>query len=211
MTRKLISGVALMLLASSAFAQQGFYIGIGGGAGEVTTKDILVELPSGATTRQVLDTSETSYKLLAGYRFGKYFAIEGTYQDFQDPDPFGTGIDDGNGSEILGNIESSALQIAAVPSLSLADGAFDIFGRLGVSVVDEKLRFTATPPVAAVPQEINSNRDGSNTLLSYGLGAQLNLGQRKNFLIRAEWEQTQSEVADRYDYIGLSIGFKFGG
>ena len=210
MTKKFIAATLILLAASNAFAQKGFYIGIGGGSGQVTTKDILVAVPQG-TTRKIVDESETSYKLFAGYRFGRFFAIEGTWQDFQDPDPFGTGINDGNGNEILGNVETSSLQIAVVPALSLADGAFEIFGRLGVSVVDEELKFTGTPPPMAIPQEINTDSDGTNTLLSYGIGAQLNLGANRNFIIRAEWEQTQSEVADRYDYVGVSIGFKFGG
>ena len=210
MTKKFIAATLILLAASNAFAQKGFYIGIGGGSGQVTTKDILVAVPQG-TTRKIVDESETSYKLFAGYRFGRFFAIEGTWQDFQDPDPFGTGINDGNGNEILGNVETSSLQIAVVPALSLADGAFEIFGRLGVSVVDEELNFTSTPPPMAIPQEINTDSDGTNTLLSYGIGAQLNLGANRNFIIRAEWEQTQSEVADRYDYVGVSIGFKFGG
>lgn len=211
MTKRLIAVVLLVLVSSSAIAQQGFYLGVGGGRGDVTTKDILVAVPQG-TAKAILDAGETSYKLIAGYRFGPYFAIEGTYQDFQDPDPFSTGIDDENGDEILGNIETSSLQIAALASLSLADGAFDIYGRLGVSVVDEKLQFSGFPPPMAVPQDlINIDQDANSPLLSYGIGAQLNLGASKNIFIRAEWEQTQSEIADRYDYLGLSLGFKFGG
>ena len=56
-----------------------------------------------------------------------------------------------------------------------------------------------------MPQQIiSTDSDGTNALLPYGVGAQLNLGQNRNFIIRAEWEQTQSEIADRYDYLGLS-------
>ena len=126
------------------------------------------------------------------------------------PDSFDTGVPDGSGIDIVATVETTGFQLAALGFLPLADGKFDIFGRLGVTVVDEKLRFSGFP-LMAIPQQLgNTSRDENNALFTYCLGVQLNLLQNKNLILRLEWDQTRGDVLDRYDYVGATIGFTFG-
>ena len=211
MYRKSCAVVAILFISGSALAQQGFYASVGFGKAEVTSKDLVVAVPFGGTTLDSLKEDDSSLKVQAGYRINKYFGLEGTWQDYGDPDAFSTGILDTMGNDIVATIETTTFQFAGLGFLPLGEGVFDIFGRLGVSYVDEQLRFSGSPPPVAVPfQVMNTNRDESNLLLAYGLGAQLNLLANKNLIIRVEWEQTQGEVNERYDYVGATVGFKFG-
>lgn len=211
MFRKSYAAVAFLFISGSALAQQGFYASVGFGSAEVTSKDLLIAVPLGGNTFASSKEDDSSLKLQAGYRFNKYFGLEGTWQDFGDPDAFNTGTLDAMGNDIVATFETTTLQIAALGFLPIGEGVFDIFGRIGVSLVDEQLRFSGSPLVAVPSQVINTDRDENNALLAYGLGAQLNLLANKNLIIRVEWEQTQSEVNERYDYVGATVGFKFGG
>ncbi len=212
MFKKSCAVLAILFVSGSALAQQGFYASVGFGSAEVTSKQILIALPQGGNALDRFKVDDTSIKAQAGFRFNKYFGLEGTWQDYGEPDPFNTGILDVDGNDILAHVETTTFQVAALGFLPLGEGVFDIFGRLGVSYVDEKLRFSAVPVVVAVPfQVVNTSREESNALFAYGLGAQLNLLANKNLIIRLEWEQTQGEVVERYDYFGATLGFKFGG
>ena len=205
--------MAFLFVSGSALAQQGFYASVGFGSAEVTSKQILIAIPQGGNALDRFKEDDSSFKAQAGFRLNKYFGVEGTYQDYGEPDPFNTGISDVNGNDILANVETSSFQVAALAFLPLGEGVFDIFGRVGVSYVDEKLRFSGSPPpLMAVPFQVtNTPREESNALFAYGLGAQLNLLANKNLIVRVEWEQTQGEILERYDYWGLTVGFKFGG
>ena len=215
MFRKSCAIMAFLFISGSALAQQGFYASVGFGTAEVTSKPILIALPSGGNVLDHFKEDDSSFKAQGGYRFNKYFGLEGTFQDFGDPDPFSTGISDAMGNDIVAVVETTTFQFAALGFLPLGEGVFDIFGRAGVSYVDEELRFSGSPPLQAIPQianqVINTPRDESNLLFAYGLGAQLNLLANKNLIIRVEWEQTQGEIVERYDYYGVTLGFKFGG
>lgn len=213
MYKKSCAIVAFLFISGSALAQQGFYVGVGFGNAELTSKDILVAIPQGGNALDRFTEKDRSFKVQAGYRVNKYFGLEGTWQDYGEPDSFNTGILDTAGNDILAVVEASVFQVAALGFLPLGEGVFDIFGRVGVSVMDEKLRFSGSPPpLMAIPQQlINTPRDEKNALFVYGLGAQLNLLANKNLIIRVEWEQSRGEIVDRYDYVGATVGFKFGG
>lgn len=215
MFMKFCATMSFLLISGTALAQQGFYGSVGFGSSEVRSKNIiigdLVAVPLSGTTLGSFKADDTSYKIQGGYRVNKNFAVEVTWQDNGDPDPFSTGILDEMGNDIVAVVDSSALQVAVLGFLPLGDGVFEMFGRAGVSYVDERLRFSGFPPVAATLQLVNTNRDESNALFAYGLGMQLNLTTNKNVIIRVEWEQTRGEVMDRYDYAGVTVGFNFGG
>ncbi len=203
--------MAFLFISGSALAQQGFYASVGFGTVEVTSKEIFIAIPQGGNALDRFKVDDSSFKAQAGYRLNKYFGLEGTWQDYGEPDPFSTGILDAMGNDIVAVVETSTFQVAALAFLPLGEGVFDIFGRAGVSFVDEELRFSAVPLVAVPSQVINTNRDESNALFAYGLGAQLNLLANKNLIIRLEWEQSRGEIVERYDYFGATVGFKFGG
>ena len=211
MFKKLCALVAFLFVSGSALAQKGFYLGVGYGNAEIATHDILVAMPQGSIGFERFEDNDSSYKLLAGFRFNKYIALEGTWQDWGKPDSFNTGILDASGIDIVGTVETTGFQLSALGFLPLADGKFDIFGRLGASVFDEKLKFSGFPPLMAIPQQlVNTSRKDKNALFTYGLGVQLNLLQNKNLILRVEWDSTQGDVLNRYDYVGATIGYTFG-
>ncbi len=212
MYRKSFVVLAVLFMSGSALAQQGFYAGVGFGKAEVTSKNVLIAVPFGDNILDRFKADDSSLKIHAGYRFNKYFGLEGTWQDFGDPDAFSTGILDEMGDDILATVETTTFQVAALGFLPLGDGVFNIFGRVGVSAVNEKFRFSGVPAPVAVPfRVVNTGREGRNALLAYGFGVQLNLLANKNLIIRVEWEQTQADAVQRYDYVGATLGFKFGG
>ena len=210
MYKKSCAVMAFLFISGSALAQQGFYASVGFGSAEVTSKDILIAIPQGGNSLDKFKTDDSSLKVQAGYRFNNYFGFEGTWQDFGDPDAFSTGISDAMGNDIVATVETTTFQFAGLGFLPLGEGVFEIFGRLGVGFVDEELNFSGSPLVAIPQQLVNTSRDDNNVLFAYGLGAQLNLLANKNLIIRVEWEQTQGEVVERYDYVGATVGFKFG-
>ena len=50
MFMKSFAVLAALFISGSALAQQGFYVSVGFGSAEVTSKDILIEMPQGGTT-----------------------------------------------------------------------------------------------------------------------------------------------------------------
>ena len=172
MFKKSCAVMAFLFISGSALAQQGFYLGVGYGNGKVTSYGEVVPIPPRGYTLERFRENDSSYKVLAGFRFNKYLGLEGTWQDYGKPDSFNTGIPDILGGDIVATVETTGFQLAALGFLPLADGKFDIFGRLGVTVVDEKLRFSGFP-LMAIPQQLgNTSRDENNALFTYGLGVQ---------------------------------------
>jgi len=207
--------MAFLFISGNALAQQGFYGSVGYGTVDVTSKDMImggpIAVPLGGTTLGRFTGDDSTLRIQGGYRINKYFGVEGTWQDYGDPGPFNTGIFDEMGDYILADIDTSILQIATLGFLPIGQGVFEVFGRAGVSFVDEDLRFSGFPLVVAPLQVYNTNRDERNALFTYGVGVQLNLLANKNLITRVEWEQTRGEVMDRYDYAGITVGFNFGG
>src|SRR5262245_38127967 len=76
MARNGLALIALALATSVAQAEEGFYAGLGIGSASV-------ELDNGGDPDfpDSLDDSDTSFKVLAGYGFNKYFAMELAYFD----------------------------------------------------------------------------------------------------------------------------------
>ena len=214
MLNKLWAVMAILFITGTAFAQEGFYAAVAYGNTEVTSNDIIVSdltvNPLDGTTLDRFKEDDSSYKIQGGYRVNKNFAVEVTWQDNGDPDAFSTGILDDMGEDIEAVVDSTALQIAALGFLPIGNKGFEIFGRAGVSFIDERLRFSGFPPVVSPLQLVNTNSSERNALFAFGFGMQFNLGRNKNTIIRAEWEQTRGDVMNRYDYFGLTVGYNFG-
>jgi OOP family OmpA-OmpF porin len=148
-------GLALTFgLANTALAQQGvpgWYVAASVGESKIDEDRealdaeflfLLAELGATANfTSSSLEDSDTAFALLGGYRFSRYFAIEGGYQDlgafsyqaeggisFPFPPgvfPVSTSID----------VESSGFTLAGVGSLPLGE-SFDVHGKVGVFFAD---------------------------------------------------------------------------
>jgi len=169
-------------------AENGLYAGIS--VGQANVKD----LPSAAafdaelallgitTSSSSVDDTDTAYKLFAGYKVNKYFAVEGSWADLGEATYSAQII-----APVTGNAnaswEASAFALSALGIIPLGN-QFELFGKVGYSLWDADLR------VSAVGVEDNADEDGSSVV--YGLGASYRFAE--NMAVRAEWE--------RYDGIG---------
>ena len=174
---------ASLVLASTAHAE-GFYVGGSVGFGDATLRsDIEFDNP---------DDKLFLAKGVAGYRANKFFAVEGTIigatNDDWDWDA------DGEVDVSFGALTGSFLGIIPV------DETFELFakvgGYVGESEVGDDFFFFGT-----------NNRDENESGLVWGAGAFFNFGSRKQFTIRVEYEEFDTDALD--DFWAVSGGFQF--
>ena len=153
--------------------QTGFYIGAGGGLMNASIDSSTFAPPAGTAWDK--EDSAGAAKGFVGYRFHKYFGIEGGYYYL------GKITQTYGGAGGSGTVESSldAWMLDAVGYIPLNSG-FSFIGRVGAvnGSIDTKLVGTTPANLLPVSQ--------SNTNFTWGLGAQLDINNR--WAIRAEYE-----------------------
>ena len=171
--------LALVLVAigmtSAALAGEA-YVGAAVGKTGVKVSD------QGAT----FDESDNSYKVYGGFRFLKFFGVEGSYVDLGAPK------DTVGGSDVT--IDATAWDAFAVGVLPL--GFFEIFGKVGMVAWDSDVKISGT----------GSDSD-SGTDPAYGVGIAFKLG--KLLAIRAEYERLDIEDTDKVDMASVGLDFRF--
>lgn len=173
--------VGLLLLPAHSFAQEsGFYVG--GALGQAKFTEWCVADPAVLAC----DDKTTAWKILGGYRFSRYLAIEGTYIDWGEVD----------GSVLVGGAprrvtaEQTSMGIAGVGSLPLGP-QFSIFGKAGFLMTEQE-----TPA--------SSIRERDETEFHYGLGAKFHF--TPNWGARIEWEKTEKLKVEMFS-LGLEYRF----
>jgi hypothetical protein len=86
-----------------------------------------------------LDDSGQAWQIYGGYRFFKYFAVEGRYTDFGDytaNDNFGFGLEVED--------QYSALTVHAIGIYPFGQSGFDIYGQLGVGAIFYEAEYRET-------------------------------------------------------------------
>jgi OOP family OmpA-OmpF porin len=163
--------------APATAQEAGLYVGAALGQARLTQ---WCDPVAGVTITACEDT-DTAWKLLGGYRFSRYVAIEATYIDW--------GKVSGTALGISATAEQTSLGIGVVGSLPI-NPQFSIFGKAGfLSTEQEIARSGAT-----------FKRD--DTEFHYGLGVKYAF--TANWAARAEWERT-----DQLRVEMLSIGAEF--
>lgn len=177
--------VFLALILASALAQaqdSGFYLG--GALGKSKLKEWCTgETPTIRFTG--CEDSDTSWKLLGGYRFNRYVGVEASYIDWGE-----VTASVNTGAEVAAKQHSYGL--AAVGTLPLGE-RFELFGKAGFLMTEQETR-RITPSPSTV------DRDESE--LHYGLGARFLF--TRNWVARAEWENT-----DKLKVEMLSVGVEY--
>jgi OOP family OmpA-OmpF porin len=130
------------------------------------------------------DASATGYKIIAGWRFLDWLAVEGNYVDF------GSGDDRVAGTKI--ETEADGISLSAVGFLPV--GPVDLFARVGA--VDWSADISS-------PGIGSGSDDGTD--LTYGIGAQFRVW---SLSIRAEYEMFDVSDAD-LDMISLGVTWTF--
>jgi OmpA-OmpF porin, OOP family len=171
--------IAILLVASGGvLAQAGPYVG--GALGQSKLKDWCT-----GGTFTGCDDSDTSWKLLGGYRFNRYVGVEASYIDWGEVSArFNTG------AQVAAKQHSYGL--AAVGAVPLGD-RFELFGKAGFLKTEQETR-------RITPNPLSVNRD--ETEFHYGLGAKYAF--TRNWAVRGEWEKT-----DKLKVELLSIGVEY--
>ena len=175
----LAASAVLSLAATPAFAaDNGIYLGGSVGQSGVDFDE------SFEGENFSFDANSTAFKVIAGWRFLDWLAVEGNYVDL------GSGDDTVAGTRIESDIDG--LSISAVGFLPV--GPVDLFARVGAINWDAE--------VSALGESFSD--DGTD--LTYGVGAQFRVW---SLSIRAEYEQFDIDAADTVDLISLGVTWTF--
>jgi OOP family OmpA-OmpF porin len=175
MRKKILTGLVATLALTTlpaVAADNGIYLGASVGQSGLQVDDFNY------------DASATGYKIIAGWRFLDWLAVEGNYVDF------GSGDDRVEGTKI--ETEADGISLSAVGFLPV--GPVDLFARVGA--VDWSADISS-------PGFGSDSDDGTD--LTYGIGAQFRVW---SLSIRAEYEMFDVSDAD-LDMISVGVTWTF--
>ncbi|BAU47503.1 flagellar motor protein MotB [Sulfurifustis variabilis] len=215
-------GLVLTALCLPAPAQTpGGYAGIGfgrssvdidGGALEQNLLDFAAaEGVAIASSSSSDDGTDTSVKLFLGYRFNRYFGIEGAFVDLGDFDASASATDAAFGDTLTVRTELDffAFSFAGLAHLPVSR-SFSVYGKFGFYAWDLDLTERVRLPGFAT-STARASDDGSDFV--YGAGLEWDIGRQ--FAVRAEWER-YNEVGegslageDDIDVVGVSGLFRW--
>jgi len=180
-------------------ADSGWYGGLNIGLSRASIDDerIRAGLQPRVVTSIDEDDSDTGYKLLAGRKFNRNFAIEAGYFNLG---KFGYTANMAAGSEIA-TIELQGVNLDAVGILPFGE-KFSAFARLGLTYTQAKDTFQGTG--AIVVSHSNPSKDEAN--FKVGLGVQYNFTPALG--VRGEWERyrVNDAVGNEGDVDMLTVG-----
>ena len=179
--------VFLAFLAPVAAAQaqdRGFYLG--GALGQSKFKEWCDTGGSTTATLPACDDTDTTWKILGGYRFNRYIAAEATYIDWGEVSATARITATGRTIDVAASQVSYGL--AAVGTLPLGQ-RFELFGKAGFVNTEQDTTSATTV-----------TRD--ETELHYGVGVKYAF--TRNWALRGEWESTDTLKVEL-----LSIGVEY--
>ena len=154
------------------------------------------------------DDRDIGFKLFAGRKFNKNFALEGGYFKLGE---FGFTASYAPASTFSGNVKLQGLNLDALGILPFSE-KFSAFGRVGLIYTQGKDGFTGTGSGAAVAA-LDPNPKKSEANYKYGVGLQYDFTRALG--VRGEWERyrVNDAVGNKGDIDMLSVGLvlRFGG
>jgi OOP family OmpA-OmpF porin len=204
--------LAFALASTSALAQddqRGLYVGLSVGQSKVEIADSFLPTPGGTTASSVSkDETDTGFKIYAGYRMHRNFALEGGWADLGSFKATRNVTAPAVGS-LSAEIESSGPYIDALGILPLQQ--FNLFAKLGAIYATTKTTLSRTGAVVFVPGA-NTTPEDSEVEFKFGLGA--SYWFTRNLAIRAEYERFFDVGSDEtgegdIDLISIGITFRF--
>lgn len=187
LTRFVRLGALLSTLAFPAAGYAQLYLGGGFGQSKYQNVDRVQTACSTVGASCGVDDTDNGYKLFAGYKFGQFLAFEGGYVDLGQAKAVSV-----KPVSATASLSASGGYISLLPQIPLGNtGA--IFGRIGLSAVDAKLK-------ASGGGKSYSDRSGAASVV-FGAGAEIYL--TNNVSIRGEWERHSFNTA--LDIAGVKI------
>jgi hypothetical protein len=157
-------------------ADNGIYLGASVGQSNVKYDELDLDF----------DASATGYKVIAGWRFLDWLAVEGNYVDL------GSGDDRVLGEKVESDV--NGVTLSAVGFLPV--GPVDLFARVGA------INWSAD--LDAPGLGIRGSDDGTD--LAYGVGAQFRVW---SLSVRGEYERFDISDADTVDMVSIGVTWTF--
>jgi len=154
-----------------------------------------------ATTSISNDDSDTAYKLFAGYKFNRNFALEGGYFDLG---RFGFAATTVPAGTLSGNIKLRGLNLDAVGILPINE-KFSAFGRVGLNYAEAKDSFSGTGAVNV----LNPSPSKRDTNIKFGAGLQYDFNPAFGMRAEAERYRIDDAVGSKGDVDVLSVGLVY--
>lgn len=201
--RRLLCAGALaagMVPAGSLYAfEPGPYLGFGLGA---TSYDLSVsDYDDGNIVGGSVDTSDTGYKLFAGYRFTPNVAVEAYFADLGDTGFDGQASGTTEDHWCFGNVSSNVSVDgfgASMVGLFPVSRDFNVHGKFGIYSWDLTAREA---------DSCGRFRDtASDTELMYGLGVSYQFNYQTS--VQLEWER-YTDILNNFDVDFFSLGLSF--
>jgi OOP family OmpA-OmpF porin len=183
----LLIGAALCGTSGPARAQAdwyGWYLGATLGASNANITAEIVPVVGATSSVFLTDSRDPGYKVFAGYRFNRHFAVEGGYAglgEFQAT----TQVTSPTAGTLNADIRVIGLFFDAVGLLPVGE-RFAAFGKVGVLLSETRTTRSTFGTVTPAPG-LNANASTDRPNLSYGLGVQYDAG--KNVTLRVVWER----------------------
>jgi OOP family OmpA-OmpF porin len=161
--------------------------------------------PGFAVTGTSDDRRDTGYKLYAGYRFHRNFAVEGGYFNLGKFDFTATTVPAGT---LSGNIKVQGLNLDLVGILPITE-RFSAFGRFGLTRAETKDSFSGSGAAAFV----STSPRRRDTNYKFGAGLQYDFTYNLGMRLEAERYRINDAVGSRGNIDLFSIGliYRFGG
>jgi OOP family OmpA-OmpF porin len=204
--------LAVLAALTSQFAvadDTGWYAGgsVGQSRAKIDDPRITAQLlGAGLSSTSITDNNRgQGYKLFAGYKISKIFAIEGGYFNLGKFGYVATTVPAGT---LLGNIKLQGLNLDGVGTLHLNE-KFSVFGRLGFNYAQARDNFTNTGAVIA---PTNSNPAKNQINYKFGVGLQYALTDALAMRLEAERYRINDAVGNKgdIDLYSLGLNYRFG-
>lgn len=200
-------GFALVSGQAALAAESGWYGGlsIGQSMADIAHDRIANQLGVGVGSIAFDDDDrDVGYKLFAGRKFNKNFAVEGGYFNLG---KFGFTANYPTANTFSGNMKLQGLNLDAVGILPFSE-KFSALGRVGLIYTEGKDRFSGTGAGTAVAA---ADPNPKESKANYKFGAGLQYDFTRALSMRGEWERyrVNDAVGNRGDIDLLSVGLVF--
>lgn len=174
----------IVLAASPAFSQNDSGIYLGAGVGRFKAK--IDDVTAGPVSLGSFDSTDTSFKVFAGWRFLPYLAAELDYIDLGKPEENVGGV----------NVKTQLSGVAPYVIGTLPVGPIELFAKVGYYFYNIKINEGGVRSV-----------DENTENLAYGAGVGLTLFQHLH--AQVEYEVIDASKLDKSDAFWLSGAWRF--